>query len=279
MADRHFLKLDCLQFSYLEWNAGKIPLLLLHGLADNSLVWGSLGDFLAADYHIIAPDLRGHGDSSKPETGYRFIDYISDLEALMEHFGWQSVHAVAHSWSAKLLAIWATEHPHRFRSLILVDPFFIDKMPNGIQITFPLLYRILPFLKTMGPFPNYAAAEKTARRLKQYRGWSPRQQAAFQAGMEEKAEGIWGSKFVIQARNEIFADVRRVAGLTQTLAIPTLFVKPQAGLNRSQWQLAPYRKYLQNLEIIEVPGNHWPFLGEPEAFNQTVALFLRRQMD
>jgi pimeloyl-ACP methyl ester carboxylesterase len=253
-------------------------LLLLHGLADNSLVWSSLGDFLAPEYHIVAPDLRGHGDSSKPETGYRFVNYISDLEALMKYLNWQSVHAVAHSWSAKLLAIWATQHPDHFRSLILVDPFFIDKMPNGIQITFPLLYRILPFLKTMGSFPNYTAAENAARRLKQYRGWTPLQKAAFQAGMEEKADGTWGSKFVIQARNEIFADVRRMAGLTQTLDIPTLFVKPQAGLNRSQWQLAPYRKYLQNLEIAEVPGNHWPFLVEAEAFNRRVALFLSRQI-
>lgn len=277
MFERHILKLDCLQLSYLEWNAGKTPLLLLHGLADNSLVWSSLSDFLASDYHIIAPDLRGHGDSCKPETGYRFVDYINDLEALMEHLNWQSAHIVAHSWSAKLLAIWATQYPNRCRSLILVDPFFIDRMPNGIQITFPLLYRILPFLKTMGPFPNYAAAEKIARQLKQYRGWTPLQRAAFQAGMEEKADGTWGSKFAIQARNEIFADVRRVAGLTQAVTIPTLFVKPREGLNRSQWQLAPYHKYLKNWEIAEIPGNHWPFLVEPAAFNQRVALFLRQQ--
>jgi pimeloyl-ACP methyl ester carboxylesterase len=48
---------------------------LLHGLADHSLVWSSLGDYLASDYQIIAPDLRGHGESDKPEFGYSFQNY------------------------------------------------------------------------------------------------------------------------------------------------------------------------------------------------------------
>jgi len=52
-----------IKLSYLEWeNLGKPPLLLLHRLADQALVWSSLGEELAPDYHIVAPDLRGHGE-------------------------------------------------------------------------------------------------------------------------------------------------------------------------------------------------------------------------
>lgn len=248
--------------------------MLLHGLADHGRVWFSLGDYLAKDYHIVAPDLRGHGDSSKPAQGYGFEDFISDLEALMERLGWSCAHILGHSWSAKLAAIWATQHPQRFRSLILVDPFFMDKIPPWFKLTFPLLYRILPFLKGMGPFSSYEAAEALARQLKQYQGWSPLQQQVFQTSLEQKADGTWGSKFAVQARDRIFAAVMDAAGLTQPLDLPSLLIKPSRGLNRSQWQLKPYQTYLKNLQIQEVPGNHWAFLVEPESFNQVVAGFL-----
>jgi pimeloyl-ACP methyl ester carboxylesterase len=275
---RQNLNLSNLQLSYLEWNqAGAqclAPLLFLHGLADNALVWSSLADYLAGKYHIVAPDLRGHGDSSKPETGYTFKDYITDLESLINHLGWSSAHVIGHSWSAKLLTIWATQNPQFFCSLILVDPFFINKIPAWFKITFPILYRVLPFLQGMGPFPTYEAAENCARRLKQYQGWTPLQQQVFQAGMEQKPDGNWASKFTIQARNQVFEEVMKVSGLTEILTIPTLFIKPKKGLNRTEWQLQPYRNYIKNLQIEEVPGNHWAFLVEPEAFNQTVASFL-----
>ncbi|HBB35287.1 MAG TPA: alpha/beta hydrolase, partial [Cyanobacteria bacterium UBA9273] len=99
---RQTLTLPSLQLSYLEWHQGDEPLLLLHGLADHALVWSSLGDDLADRYHIVAPDMRGHGESSKPEGNYTFADAIADLEALMEYLGWSSAHVVGHSWTGKL---------------------------------------------------------------------------------------------------------------------------------------------------------------------------------
>lgn len=71
MPIRETLFLPDIQLSYLEWNQGKEPLVLLHGLADHALVWSNLGDYLAQRYHIVAPDLRGHGKSGKPLTNSR----------------------------------------------------------------------------------------------------------------------------------------------------------------------------------------------------------------
>jgi pimeloyl-ACP methyl ester carboxylesterase len=274
---RLILNLPQIQLSCLEWNQGQQPLLLLHGLADCGMVWASLAESLRQRYHILAPDLRGHGDSSKPVRGYSCADIVADLEALMDRVGWTSAHVVAHSWSAKVAAIWVQQQPQRFRSLVLVDPFFLGTMPSWMKLTFPLLYRVLPFLKTIGPFASYEQAQQQARQLKQYRGWSTLQQAVFQAAMEQKPDGRWGSKFVVQARDEIFEDVMRVAGLTQPVEVPTLFLQPQAGLNRTAWQLQPYRTYLKNLQIQQLRGNHWCFLVEPAAFNSCVATFLERQ--
>ena len=274
MLERKSIKLSTVELSYLEWKEGAEPLLLLHGLVDHALVWSNLGDYLAKDYHIIAPDLRGHGDSSKPNNGYKFSDYIADLNEFMDYLGWESAHIVSHSWSAKLAAIWATQQPERFKDLVLIDPFFIDKMPGWFKLTFPILYKPLPFLKVIGPFDSYEEAEKLARGLKQYQGWTPLQEQVFKLGMEEKEAGKWGSKFIKQARDEIFEEVMKYAGLTEDINIPTLFIKPEKGLNRTAWQLKPYKTYLKQLEIAEVPGNHWAFLVEPTPFNETVETFL-----
>ncbi len=274
---RQTLSKPDIQLSYLEWQQGEVPLLLLHGLADNALVWSSLGDYLAADYHIIAPDMRGHGESSKPEKDYSFDSAIADLEALMDHLGWTSAHVVSHSWTGKLAAIWARQNPERLRSMVLVDPIFIWKMPSFLKLTFPILYRVLPFLKGMGPFASYEEAEQQVRQLSQYQGWTTLQQQVFQAGIEQKADGSWGSKFTLAARDEIFEEVMQVPGFTIPLDTPALFIQPEKGVNRQDWQLKPYKTYLKNLHLCQIPGNHWPFLSNPEAFNRTVAAFLAEE--
>lgn len=248
---------------------------MLHGMVDHAMVWVGLAEVLQERYHIIAPDLRGHGNSSKPPNGYRCTDIIADLEALMAHVGWSSAHVVAHSWSAKVAAVWSRQNPTAIRSLVLVDPFFINPIPGWLKPTFPLLYRVLPFLKMLGPFDTYDQAEQQARELKQFKGWSLLQQAVFAAGIEQKPDGRWGSKFAIQARDAIFEDVMAVAGLTEAIVTPTLFIQPERGLNRSAWQLKPYKTYLKNLQIVQVPGNHWCFLVEPEAFNRAIAAFFK----
>jgi pimeloyl-ACP methyl ester carboxylesterase len=275
MPIRQTLSKPDIKLSYLEWNQAQEPLLLLHGLADHALVWSSLGDDLATEYHIVAPDMRGHGESGKPELDYSFESAIADLEALMDSLGWSNAHVVAHSWTGKLAVIWARLNPKRLRSMVLVDPIFIWKIPSFFKMTFPFLYRVLPFLKTMGPFTSYEQAEQQARQLNQYQGWSPLQQQVFQAGIEQKLDGSWGSKFTIAARDGIFEEVMRVPGFTVPIPIPTLFVQPEKGVNRQSWQLQPYKTYLKNLRICQVPGNHWSFLTQPEAFNQTVKAFLQ----
>jgi pimeloyl-ACP methyl ester carboxylesterase len=274
---RKNVEVNEIQLSYLEWNQEgkeKPPLLLLHGLADLALVWTNLGEYLSDRYHIIAPDMRGHGDSTKPESGYSFTESINDLEALMEYLNWESAHILGHSWTGKLACIWARQHPERFRTMVLVDPIFITKMPGILKLSFPILFKTLETLKGMGPFATFEEAESLARQLGKYEGWSELQKSVFEGSMEQKTDGKWGSKFTIPARNEIFDEVMDVAGLTEAIQVPSLFIQSEKGVNRMEWQMKPYKRFLKNLKITKVPGNHWAFLVEPEAFNQTVGEFL-----
>lgn len=265
-----------LTLAYRDLGIGP-SVVLLHGLADHSLVWQPLAESLADRYRCVAPDLRGHGDSSKPPaSAYDSRLIASDLESFCEKLQLGPVHVIAHSWAAKVALLWAQQRPQRLHSLILLDPFFVNRLPLALRPTFPLLYRILPFLKVMGPFSTLAEAIAVARQLKQYQSWSDHQQAVFRAGMVQRADGRWCSKFAIAARNGVFADVVQVAGLTTTLDTPTALLLPDQGLNRMAWQTKPYRQYLTQLQIQTVPGNHWPHLVEPEAVNQAVAFLLNK---
>ncbi len=180
----------------------KVPrLLLLHGLADSACVWTSLGNYLSNRYHIVAPDMRGHGESSKPKTGYTFESAIADLEALMAHLNWPDAHILGHSWTGKLAPIWARQNPDRFCSMILVDPIFITKLPAAMKLTLPIVYRKLDCLKCVGPFATLSQAEAAAKQSGEYADWSDVQQMVFQHQIEQKSDGTWGSKFAITARN------------------------------------------------------------------------------
>jgi pimeloyl-ACP methyl ester carboxylesterase len=263
-----------LSLAYREWGAGE-AIILLHGLADHGLVWQALAETLSEQFHCFAPDLRGHGNSDKPPaSNYGSEAIAQDLEAFATACNLPAVNVVAHSWAAKIALIWARQHPHRLKRLILLDPFFVNRLPGLFRPTFPILYRTLPFLKVMGPFADYATAEATARPLKQYRGWSPLQQAVFQEAMEPKADGRWGSKFAIAARDGVFADILQQPGLTEPLPVPTLLLLPEAGLNRMAWQIQPYRTYLPHLSIQSIAGNHWAHLVSPETCNPAIATFL-----
>ncbi|MEM7771482.1 MAG: alpha/beta hydrolase [Cyanobacteria bacterium P01_E01_bin.6] len=276
MAKRHTVFLDPINLSYLDWQTNGQPVLLLHGLADHALGWSAVGDQLATHgYHPIAVDMRGHGESSKPEHGYDFDTVMSDLTQLMDYLGWSTAHIVGHSWSGKVATYWATRQPERFLSMTLVDPIFVYGVPGIFRLTFPLFYGTLPFLKGMGPFSDWDGAIQQGKQMKQYQDWNELQHAVFRESLEEKPDGRIASKFTTAARDGIFDAVLRVPGLTEDIQVPTLFIQPSDGVNRFDWQLKPYRNHLKNLTIQTVPGNHWAFLVKPEVFSQTLITFLQ----
>jgi len=274
--ERRILTVDGLSLAAWHWRSpGKPAVLLLHGLGDCGATWRGVGDRLGGRYDVVALDLLGHGDSDKPTdpAAYGFGAVIGWLEGAIAQLGWSQFHGVGHSLSGKILPVWARSRPEAFLSLTLVDPFFINAMPSWLGLTFPLLYRTLPFLKLLGPFPSREAAEACARSLRQYADWTPLQRQALADNLEQKPDGTWGSKLAIAARNGFFRESMRVAGLTDAIALPSLLVLPEQGLNRSDFQLAPCRQYLTNLTEVRVPGNHWPFLMDPDAFTNALIHF------
>ena len=101
--------------------AGEGPAaLLVHGFPDSRRVWrhqiGPLGE---AGFRVIAPDLRGFGESERPEgvEAYRVTLLVDDLLELLDEHGVERAHVVGHDWGAGIAWVLAGRHPDRVLSL------------------------------------------------------------------------------------------------------------------------------------------------------------------
>ncbi|MGE3267334.1 MAG: alpha/beta fold hydrolase [Chloroflexota bacterium] len=99
-------------------------LVLLHGLGVSGAVWQGIGRLLSETGRLVAPDLRGHGESDKPSAGYLPRDYVGDISALLAHEPSRPLAVIGHSLGAVIAAQLAAERPELMTRLILVDPPF-----------------------------------------------------------------------------------------------------------------------------------------------------------
>jgi len=86
-----------------EWGAGDRSLLLVHGLASTSHIFDLLVPHLAGEFRVVAYDQRGHGESSKPSSGYGFDQTAADAAAVIEQAGLDAPIVVGHSWGANVV--------------------------------------------------------------------------------------------------------------------------------------------------------------------------------
>ncbi len=106
------------------------PVVLLHGLGVSGAVWQGIGRLLSDLGRLLAPDLRGHGESDKPSAGYLARDYAGDIAALLAHEPSRPLAVIGHSLGAVVAAQLASDRPELIGKLILVDPPFDGTRPR-----------------------------------------------------------------------------------------------------------------------------------------------------
>jgi pimeloyl-ACP methyl ester carboxylesterase len=123
MAER-VIEVGDVQLSIAEAGAGQRPLLLVHGFTgakEDFTPW--LGRLADAGWHAVAPDLRGHGASSKPaaESAYSFQLMADDMLGLADALGWQRFVLLGHSMGGMVAQVMACSAAQRLGGLILMD--------------------------------------------------------------------------------------------------------------------------------------------------------------
>ena len=112
-----------LRLHYVDWgNPEAPPLLLVHGGRDHCRNWDCVADALRDEYHIIAPDLRGHGDSAWSASGhYTMASYIHDLAQLIHQQELAPVSIVAHSLGGNIASRYAGIYPEAVHRLVVIE--------------------------------------------------------------------------------------------------------------------------------------------------------------
>lgn len=112
-----------LRLHYVDWGNPDAPLLILqHGGRDHCRSWDWVAADLAKDWHVIAPDLRGHGDSAwSPEGDYSASAFIYDFAQLVHTLGHEQVTIVAHSLGGDITARYTGLYPDKVRRLVNIE--------------------------------------------------------------------------------------------------------------------------------------------------------------
>src|SRR5919108_3258925 len=116
----HMASVNGIQLHYVIGGQGD-PVVLLHGWPQTWYEWRHIMPVLAKNYTVIAPDLRGLGDSSKPVTGYDGKTVAEDIHQLVAQLGFNNIFIVGHDVGAPVAFSYAAAHPSEVKSLVILD--------------------------------------------------------------------------------------------------------------------------------------------------------------
>ena len=193
-----------LRLHYVDWgNAGAPPLVLVHGGRDHCRNWDWVAQALRKDWHVICPDLRGHGDSQwSPDGNYSMAAYIYDLAQLIHQQNLAPVTIVAHSLGGNICLRYTGIHPDKVRKLVNIEglgpsPLVVAKQPK-VAYAAQLREWIAKRRRAAGRQPRrYPTIEAAYARMKEENGFLTDEQAYHLTahGVSRNEDGSWSWKF------------------------------------------------------------------------------------
>jgi pimeloyl-ACP methyl ester carboxylesterase len=106
------LTVNGLRVHYLDWgNVGAAPVVCVHGFTSCAQAFNALARHCAHRFHMLVPDVRGHGDSAwSPTEAYQFSDQVGDLAAFVDQLGLEQFALIGTSMGGRIAMAYAGEH-------------------------------------------------------------------------------------------------------------------------------------------------------------------------
>jgi esterase len=264
-----FVTVGDLRLHYLDWgNAGAPPLVLLHGIDRIAHTFDHVAPRFTGRYHVIAMDLRGHGDSGwDPQARYLVEDHVGDLEGLVRTLGLRNITLWGNSTGGRVVQVFAGLHPELVAAVIAED---------------------------VGPERPRSIADAYARRVKQEEnGWASAEEllAQMRAAAQPLPDAVlepyvrYGTKRRDDGRVVWKRDPNLVKGFVETelwrsvraIRAPILYVLGGRSTIVPPATQEELKKALPQVRIVTMPGlGHYPSDEQPEAFARIVDEFLKR---
>jgi pimeloyl-ACP methyl ester carboxylesterase len=274
-----------LRLHYVDWgNPEAPPMLLVHGGRDHCRNWDWVAAAFADEYHVIAPDLRGHGDSQWMLGGsYTVSNYVYDIAQLLDQTKLTPVTIIAHSLGGMVSLRYAGVYPRNVVKLVAIEglgwppKIVAERAARSTQETFTHWIDSLRKLSARSPrkYPDLATA---FHRMQEENPHLSEDQARHLTvhGINQNEDGTYSWKFdnYVRANPPYAMSMTEGEELWSNITCPTLLVR---GLD--SWASDPEEdgraKHFRNARCIEfADAGHWVHHDQLDGFLETVREFL-----
>jgi pimeloyl-ACP methyl ester carboxylesterase len=274
-----------LRLHYVDWgNEGAPPLLLIHGGRDHCRNWDWVAEALRHRYHIIAPDLRGHGDSQWMVGGtYEMDDYVYDIAQLIHQKKLAPLTIIAHSLGGAIALRYTGLYPETVKKLVAIEglgpspKMIAERLAKSADARLREWIDELRGLSARLP-RRYATIEDAYKRMQSENPHlSPeRAQHLTIHGVNQNEDGTYTWKFDNYVR--VFSakafDEAGVTALWSRITCPTLLVR-----GTESWASDPTAdgraKHFRDARVVNVEGaGHWVHHDKLDVFLKIVDEFL-----
>lgn len=258
------LALNCLDYG----GDGKPPMLFIHGGSAHAHWWDFVAPAFAAEFHVLALDQRGHGDSQwADQWAYGSRHYVSDLVQVIDGWGFGAPVLIGHSMGAHNVLAYAVEHSDKLRALVALDP-----PPDYPE-------RAVEFLQSIAEKParRYVSLDEAARNFKVL----PRETLASREVLEHVGrrsfkqldDGAWIHKI---DRRTMIREPSRVWRSLHRIACPALIVKMTKSPLLDREVANKMVAQFPNARLAEVNDSyHHVMLDNPTALIEAIKDFVR----
>lgn len=275
-----------LRLHYVDWgNPDAPPLILLHGGRDHCRNWDWVARRLRADWHVIAPDLRGHGDSEwSKSANYGTAGYVYDLAQLIHQLKLAPVTIVSHSLGGSITMRYAGVAPESVKRIVAIEG--LGRSPRSLaetaKKTIDQRFRdwITEQRSASGRSSRrYASVDEATSRMQDANKHLSAEQARHLTlhGINQNEDGTFSWKFDNYVRVSLPYDIAQadVEALWQRVTCPSLLV-----YGAESWASDPRTdgraRHFPNAQIVRIAGaGHWVHHDKLNTFMALVEPFLR----
>jgi pimeloyl-ACP methyl ester carboxylesterase len=280
--ESRFYESQGLRLHYADWgNEGAPPLILVHGGRDHCRSWDLIARSLQPHFHVLAPDLRGHGDSAWTKGGsYALTEYVSDLSRLVQRTAAHQVTIVGHSMGGMVALIYAGTFPEQVSALVVLDG--VTVLPNATRA--PAHERIAKWLGQLDQLEareprRYRTIDEAAAQMQAHNKRLSPELAQHLAtfGARRNADGTYSWKFDpyqrAMAPQRLWPEDH--VSLWSRITSPTLLLHAEESFLASS-KVAGLANYFQQARVQTISGaGHWLHHDKPDEVLAAIRTFLR----
>jgi pimeloyl-ACP methyl ester carboxylesterase len=267
-----------LRLHYTDWgNEAAPPIILLHGGRDHGRSWDRIARALQPHFHVMAPDLRGHGDSEWAKgSSYSLADHVYDLTHLVG--AGRNAVLVGHSFGGMIALAFAGTYPDRVSRLAVLDGAFLPTVPSGpIDARMAEWIAELDKVSTSQP-RRFRTVEEAAERMSAHNSRLTSEQALHLArhAVRQNADGSLSWKYdpYQQARAPYRLSRDDYTALWSRINCPILLLCGSESFIPDPGKAGILRHFKQADQEIIAGAGHWLHHDEPRDVLAALRLFL-----